>query len=307
MEQDIKSFAPVLIPTLNRYEHLRRCIESLANCTHAKETELIIGLDYPPSEKYEGGWKKICEFLPTVTGFKKVTIINREKNLGAVGNMNALIDFSNSLYDRYIFTEDDNEFSPCFLDFMNKGLEYYKDNPKVLSISGFNQYYVANKQILFTYDNSAWGWGRWRDKYSPCNADTQKAASSIKTVLKMFHYYPALLNSIVRALKNDRSNGDANMSCYCIAHDCYQLRPTVSLVRNWGHDGSGVHCGVSDSFVNIELPAQSTFSFQPLEPKRTKEIDSLVRNNMMPKSRKRNVRVKIRVLYDALSYCLRSK
>ena len=126
-------------------------------------------------------------------------------------------------------------------------------------------------------------------------------------VLKMFHYYPALLNSIVRALKNDRSNGDANMSCFSIAHDCYQMRPSVSLVRNWGHDGSGEHCGFSDTFVNMELPTQETYPFQPLEPKRTKEIDSLVRNNMMPKSRKRDVRFKIRVLYDALSYYLKSK
>ena len=145
MEERINSFAPVIIPTLNRYDHLRRCIDSLAKCIHAKETELIIGLDYPPSEKYEGGWKKIREYLPTVTGFKKVTIIIRDHNLGAVGNMNALIDYSNKLYDRYIFSEDDNEFSPCFLDFVNKGLEIYKDNRKVLSVCGFNQYKTNNK------------------------------------------------------------------------------------------------------------------------------------------------------------------
>ncbi len=302
---ELIKFAPIIIPTLNRYNHFCRCIESLAGCTHAKETELIIGLDYPPSEKYEEGWKKICEYLPTITGFKKVTIHKRKNNFGAVENTKSLIKYVESISDRYIFSEDDNEFSPCFLDFMNKGLEYYKDNDKVLSISGFNQYHVSNASIVFTYDNSAWGLGRWRDKYNPCNADTQKAASSIKGIIKLFHYYPALLNSIISALRKGKIYGDANMSCYSIAHDCYQLRPSETLVRNWGHDGSGEHCGASDRFINMELPTNDVFSFQLLTPKRTREIDSLVRNNMMPKQIGHRIRYKIRILLTALSYCFK--
>lgn len=46
---------PILIPTLDRYEHFKKCIESLAKNTHANKTELVIGLDYPPSEKYMDG------------------------------------------------------------------------------------------------------------------------------------------------------------------------------------------------------------------------------------------------------------
>lgn len=45
----ITHYAPVIIPTLNRYVHLKRCVDSLAKCTHAPDTELIIGLDYPPT------------------------------------------------------------------------------------------------------------------------------------------------------------------------------------------------------------------------------------------------------------------
>lgn len=41
-------------------------------------------------------------------------------------------------FDRYISTEDDNEFSPNFLVYMNKGLELYKDDPKVLAICGYS-------------------------------------------------------------------------------------------------------------------------------------------------------------------------
>lgn len=44
------TYYPVIIPTLNRFEHFKNCVESLANCTYAPETELIIGLDFPPAE-----------------------------------------------------------------------------------------------------------------------------------------------------------------------------------------------------------------------------------------------------------------
>lgn len=48
---EILNDAPILIPTLNRYEHLKRCVESLAKNKLAKESELVIGLDYPPFQQ----------------------------------------------------------------------------------------------------------------------------------------------------------------------------------------------------------------------------------------------------------------
>lgn len=43
-------YSPVIIPTLNRYEHFRECLESLEHCVDADKTTVYIGLDYPPSE-----------------------------------------------------------------------------------------------------------------------------------------------------------------------------------------------------------------------------------------------------------------
>ena len=72
--ENINKFAPVIIPTLNRYDHFHRLVESLSKSPEAKETELVIGLDYPPSEKYMDGFCKIRDYIPTITGFRKVTV-----------------------------------------------------------------------------------------------------------------------------------------------------------------------------------------------------------------------------------------
>ena len=49
-------YAPVMIPTLCRYEHLKRCIESLQMNSWAKYTDLYIGLDYPAKESHIDGY-----------------------------------------------------------------------------------------------------------------------------------------------------------------------------------------------------------------------------------------------------------
>lgn len=84
----IQKYVPVLIPTLNRYKHFKRCLESLERCSGAEHTDVFIGLDYPPSDKYVDGWKLIDEYLSEKErghGFNNLTVIRRYFNCG-VGN-----------------------------------------------------------------------------------------------------------------------------------------------------------------------------------------------------------------------------
>ena len=57
---------------------------------------------------------------------KKIVVFEREYNYGVKGennNISALIKYVSTYYDRWIFSEDDNVFSPNFLVYINKGLE----------------------------------------------------------------------------------------------------------------------------------------------------------------------------------------
>src|SRR5574344_2091111 len=100
------NYYPVLIPTLCRYDHFYRCVESLSKNTYADKTELVIGLDYPPSDKYREGYEKIKAYIPTIKGFRKVTVFEHDHNLGANDNFFFLRDYCLWKYDAYIITED---------------------------------------------------------------------------------------------------------------------------------------------------------------------------------------------------------
>ena len=161
-------FAPVLIPTLNRHVHFRCCVESLSVCTHADKTDLFIFLDYPLKDTHWEGYELIKAYLPNIKGFKTVNVIKREKNYGAVENIIRALEYVFEKYDKMIFSEDDNVFSPNFLDYQNKCLDKFKDDKKVKVVCGYScpieisgnfkyDYYYSKHQI-------AWGMGIWKNK-----------------------------------------------------------------------------------------------------------------------------------------------
>lgn len=286
----IDNYAPVIIPTLNRYEHLKRCVESLAHCTHADKTELIIGLDYPPSEKYEEGWKKIREYLPTITGFEKVTVLFRKKNLGAVANMNDLIDHVFKSKDCYIFTEDDNVFSPCFLEFINKGLEKYKEVEQVSAICGYTHqemYHISTNNVFCGHSVPAYGVGRWKDideKYR--DRDYNWAFKELKRNRKRsFSYYrthPSLLFMLVSMIWSRTNYGDLLWCFNNLQDGTFSISPSVSMVRNLGCDGSGLHSGYVSGLDKQEIMTQEHFEPDDIELIITDEYKRRYRMRNMP-------------------------
>ena len=110
-------YAPVIIPTLNRYEHFCKCLESLEVCTGAEYTDVYIALDYPPSDKYVDGWKKVDAFLQEKeknNNFKSLIVYRRKENyfFSDKGNLKTAIEDLPRTVERFIYSEDDNIFSP---------------------------------------------------------------------------------------------------------------------------------------------------------------------------------------------------
>ena len=275
MSTSISTFAPVIIPTLNRYEHLKRCVESLACCTFANNTELVIGLDYPPSEKYFAGYNEIKKYIDTISGFKKITILTTPVNINPVGNINRLIEYvKQSGYDSYILTEDDNEFSPNFLDYINKGLEKYKNNPKVIAITGYN-FPISSKNHPFntfaSQNVSAWGIARWcgKDEQYPVNYDEycKKILKDYSLLFKIFRKDMRMINSLIHSAQTGYNRGDRIWTLKCLIEDKYCIYPTLSLVRNWGHDGSGEHCGTDHTkkFNKQTISSKLNFDFDEID------------------------------------------
>lgn len=273
MDTKIKIYAPVIIPTLCRYEHFKRCIESLSRCTGAEHTEVYVGLDYPAKEAHWDGYNKIKSYLDSCgnLGFKRLIVIKRKHNYGCgeKGNYALLQDEIFKSYDRFISSEDDNEFSPNFLEYMNKGLELFKDNEDVFSICGFcHDYNIKNYKYNYYVDYGicAWGMGKWKEKYLAYMnfgvANPPRTLLLSKDLYKTFKNDLRAINALLIMNRKQVVWGDYYMSIYCKLKGLSNVFPTVRKVRNWGFDGSGVQCTKIKNDIYSSMPIDNNNTFE---------------------------------------------
>lgn len=286
-------YAPVIIPTLNRYDHLKRLIDSLIGNSYAKETELYISLDYPPSEKYTEGYKRTEQYLDSSDkwGFKGVHIYKQEHNLGPSDNIDFLKEKVFEKYDRFIYTEDDNEFSPNFLEYIDKGLEIFKEDSEVFAIAAgiedFEEFNFGDGENVIKFNVfQARGYGMWKDR---CEAQKDwinyenmlMVAKNRDLCRRLYNNAPLAYTELFNVLLANpseksiyiRDDGrvrefDYTRSIYMAVYDMYVVIPKKCKVRNWGYDGSGINCEVRADYdpSSRMIDASETFDFLYKEP-----------------------------------------
>ena len=285
---EIKQYAPVVIPTLNRYEHFKRCLESLEGCTGPEHTDVYVALDYPPSDKYVEGWKKMDAYLAEKekdNGFKELIVYRRKENyfFSGKGNLKTAVDDLPQNVDRYIATEDDNEFSPCFLEYMNQNFEKYENDSSVFRICGYLPFRHKVDDSCYSQFKAdryiAWGVGIWKTKEKDYKSFySQENVIKIAQDKHVREYYEkdrleCILTSLMKMSKGGSMLGDVVVTSYMEYRGLRCILPTKSMVRNHGWDGSGQHGGYAAGYKEqeictnrdyeiIEAPEQFTLDFE---------------------------------------------
>ncbi len=291
MINKIKSFAPVLIITLNRDEHFINCVNSLSTCLHADKTDLYIALDYPLKDIHWEGYNKILEYLPTINGFNSVNVIKRDRNYGIEKNYFDAVDYVFEKHDSLIFSEDDNLFSNDFLNFMSLSLDIYKDRSDIFSVSGYN-YPIdttsIESEVYLWAGHSAWGVGFWKEKWYKINWNKEFVLSQVANFIKDYpsvirfnkianHYLPAM----VTMLEMKRENGDGYICLYQYLNKMYSIFPKYSRVKNLGHDGTGNHCVViEDDIYQKQALYNGSHEYEmPVEINLSESVNNILYNH----------------------------
>lgn len=253
-------YAPVTIATLNRFEHLRRCVESLEKCKGADKTEVYISVDYPPCEKYWDGYEEVRKYLKSKTisnGFRKIYLYIQEENLGSSCNFAFLKNKIKEKYDRYISVEDDVELSANFLEYTNKGLEIFETDKRALMVCGcIRRDWRGHKgdNIIMSKLCSSYGLGIWIKKEEGIQERIERVILSSEIAKEGFVrdlrkknralYDIYILDILLTEKKPFWNNGklttvDTIRSIYMYFTDNYTVLPMLGKARSWGSDGSG--------------------------------------------------------------------
>ncbi len=251
------NLAPIVLFVYNRQWHTQQTIEALQKNQLAAESELFIFSDGAKNMKDAPAVEAVRSYLRSISGFKKVEIIESQTNRGLADSIISGVTEIVNKYGKIIVLEDDIVTSAYFLTFMNEGLELYADVSNVYSVNGY-MFEIKTEiidTILSPLATSSWGWGTWNNKW------------------KVFQIAPQYINEIQNSsvLSNwfnfgefEYSNMLSNSNSWAIRW-YYSVRlknglgvfPTKSLVKNIGFDGTGTHYkeakDIEQCFYNNEI------------------------------------------------------
>jgi hypothetical protein len=244
----MKKYAPIALFAYNRPAHTRLTVEALSANHGASSSELFVFSDAPKNDAAIEGVAEVRSFIRGISGFAKVTVVEREKNIGLAQSIIRGVTSLCEQYGRVIVLEDDLVTAPGFLSFMNDGLDAYEGDDKVMSVCGY-MYPVSCPDApptVFLRAPHSWGWATWKDRWALFDADgaAQLHRLGQRGLLAAFdangpHSYTQMLRDQI-AGRND--SWFIRWYAASLLNDRLSLYPSRSQVSNIGIDGSGVHC-----------------------------------------------------------------
>lgn len=248
--------APVALFIYNRPDHTRQTLEALRRNRLADRTPLYVFADGPKPTASAADRDRIAETRDLIrqqTWPGGLTLIASDTNRGLADSIVGGVKQVLGSHDRIIVLEDDIVTSPGFLEYMNHGLELYASESKVMHISGYMYpLRMRPKGTAFLRILSCWGWATWARAWKHYDPDVEAHCDALDSPEKIRKFNIEGHADFHRQLLDNRSGRIRSWAVKWYAswlrRGGLTLFPTHSLVRNIGHDGTGVHCGDDHRF-----------------------------------------------------------
>jgi len=253
----MNNLAPIVVFTYNRPEHTLRTFNALLKNHLANESDIIIYSDSAKTANHNKAVDEVRSFLSEITGFRSKKVIHRDNNFGLAESIIQGVTGVLQESEKVIVLEDDMVVSPYFLEYMNEALDQFVDDNRVISVHGY-VYPVDIKlpEAFFLPGADCWGWATWRRGWEIFNPNGQYLLDELvrRHLIQEFDYngaYP-FSNMLKAQVKGANDSWAIRWHASAFLAGKLTLYPGRSLVHNSGNDGSGTHCGTSDS-MDIKL------------------------------------------------------
>ena len=269
--------SPIAFFAFNRPYHTLQTLNSLSENAEVYQTDLYAFIDGPRKiseiQLIDNVEKIIKSFE---SKFKSLNIFRSEVNLSGAINQKRGITKVLSENETVISIEDDIFVSKYFLAYMNTALKVYKNHKKVWHINGFN-YPVKLEgefECFFMRSMQCWGWATWKDRWKifiedPLSCDPYYLKANLnKKMIKEFDINSR--KSIFWSQVEDNASGKLNNTWdifwygFIFLKSGLCLTPKVSMTRNIGHDGSGVHSILDEEYLSSKVNQEKIHHFPDL-------------------------------------------
>lgn len=256
-------FAPVVLFVYNRPEHTRIALQSLSECQYADQSALYIFADQAKNEKAKEKVEQVRRIIKEdiwKRKFAEVNITEASQNKGLANSVISGVTQVINKYGQVIVVEDDNRVAPDFLDYMNRGLEYYEHNDRIGEIGG----YCAPIRIPddYPYDvfamgrGSSYAWASWKDRWDQIDWEVTdyKQFKNNPKKRRAFNEYGEDLFQMLEGQMEGNIDSWAIRSAYSkFKNGLLCIMPVKTRVENQGFDGTGVHNVAADTRFVVKI------------------------------------------------------
>lgn len=238
--------APIVLFVYNRPEKVVETISALQRNLLAQQSELFVFSDGPKVGEDISRIREVRHYIGTVSGFKKVHIVERSENFGLARSVISGVTEIVEKFGRVIVIEDDMITSPYFLKYMNEALDLYENEEKVISVHGY-VYPVSRKlpEFFFLRGADCWGWATWKRGWQLFESDAGMLLDEIEGagLARTFDFDGAAsFTEMLRLQKDGKIDSWAiRWNASAFLKNRLTLYPGRSLVINTGTDGTGTH------------------------------------------------------------------
>lgn len=258
----MQNLAPIALFVYNRPKHTERTVKFLKQNELAEESILFIFADGAKNDEDKAKVNEVRKYIKTIDGFKSIEITESEQNQGLANAIITGVTKLAEIYGKVIVFEDDLISSPFTLRYFNQALNRYQDEEKVMHIGAY-MYPLQERlvQTFFFRATTSWGWATWNRAWQHFNPDIDNLISKFDKTKKNAFSIEGTMNfwKQMKEFKRGKNNSWAiRWYASVFLKKGLTLNPSQSLINNIGHDGSGIHSGLSDIYNVIINPKPIT-------------------------------------------------
>ncbi len=246
---------PVLLIIFKRPEHTRR---ALAAIRRVRPKTLLVAADGPRTGDEAALCAQARAVIEGVDWDCTVLTSYAERNLGCGIRVHTALDWALSRFEDVIVLEDDCIAEPSFFDFCEELLERYRNDGRVMHISG-NNFQSAHPDPACSYYYSkythAWGWATWRRAWMRFDWAMERWPElKQKGIVEEWcddpyeqRYWTDIFDQMHRGAPDV---WDYQWNFCCWAHNGLSILPAVNLVSNIGDGPDATHTKDPGPFLN---------------------------------------------------------